>query len=172
MQDTDYLNKNSRIYLDELIDKEFKPYLKEAIKYSKPHKLKPFQSYVTLDLIQYVGESFPRKYISKLINEQEKYGYLYYLYHKNLIISLRIGLEGSNLILNNKDFDEIMLEIHKIAGLFFSSNDPRYNITRLELMYFYTLLVNPGLTWISLDYLIKGNRYHSYLIASPKRLIK
>ena len=170
MQDIDYLKKTRRIHLDDLIDKEFRPYLKQLEKFTKCHKLKPFRSYVTLNLIHYVGENFAKKYISKLLNEQEKYGYLYYLHHKNLKIPLDIRLNGSDLVLDNMDFNKIMYEINKIALYFFAPGDSRFNITRLELIYFYTLLINPYLNWITIDYLVKGNRFHSYLLASPKRL--
>lgn len=168
MQDIDYLKKSKRLPTDDLID-EFRMHLKDVQKYTKYHSIKPFQSYVTLNLIHYVGEFYAQKYIIKLLNEQEKYGYLYHLYYKNLKIPLDIRF-NSYLILDREDSDRIIYEINKIARNFYSTNDFRYHITRLELLYFYTLLINPYLTWITLDYLVKGNRLHSYLIGSLNRL--
>lgn len=165
MQDIDYLKKVKRLPTDDLIN-EFRIHLKDVQKYTKHHRFEPFQSYVTLNLIHYVGEFYAKKYIIKLINEQEKYGYLYHLYNKNLKISLDISFNNYKLILDPVDSDRIIYEINKIARCFYSTNDFRYLITRLELLYFYTLLINPTLTWITLDYLIKGNKLHSYLIDS------
>lgn len=168
MQDIDYLKNNKRIPTDNLID-EFRAQLKDVQKYTKFHNIKPFQSYITLSLIYYVGEIYAQKYIMKLLNDQEKYGYLYYLYYKNLKLPLDIKF-NSYLLLDREDSGRITYEINKIAKSFYSTSDFRYEITRLELLYFYTLLVNPFLTWITLDYLVKGNRLHSYLIGSPNRL--
>lgn len=170
MQDIDYLKKNKRIPTDNLID-EFRAQLKDVQKYTKFHSIKPFQSYVTLSLIYYVGETYAQKYIIKLLNEQEKYGYLYYLYYKNLKLPLDIKF-NSYFLLDREDSHRIIHEINKISRIFYSTNDFRYEITRLELLYFYTLLINPFLTWVALDYLVKGNRLHSFLIASPNRLKK
>lgn len=168
MQDIEYL-KHQRLPTDELID-EFRKNLKDIQKYTKFHNFTPFQSYVTLNLIHYVGEVYVKKYIMKLLNEKEKYGYLYYLYNKNLKVPLDIKFK-SNLIIDREDSDRIIYEIDKIARIFYLPNDFRYQITRLEILYFYALLINPSLNWISLDYLLKGNELHSYLIASPSRLL-
>lgn len=37
-----------------------------------------------------------------------------------------------------------------------------FDATCLYLLYFYALLVNPKLNWITMDYLASGNRYHQW----------
>lgn len=41
-------------------------------------------------------------------------------------------------------------------------NTNEMDATCLYLLYFYALLINPSLNWITVDYLSNGNRYHQF----------
>lgn len=158
-----------KLPVDILLEKSFRNHL-NVCKFVKFHKFLPFSSFVTLDLVR--DEEVRRAaqdYISKLMLEKEQYGYLYFLNSKRLLIPLNLQF-NADLAVDPENFDEIVAEIDTLARLFACPSNQIFEITRIELLYFMILLVNPKLTWIAVDHYVRGNRNHAYLIAAPNRL--
>lgn len=172
-QDTEYLRK---LYLpvDELINLKFRPLFPNIAPYTKPHKTNSLKtsslkSVVTLPFIKKVGRTIATDYIEHLKKDKEC-GFLYNLSSQKMIIPLNIDFDDWHVLIDPWNTKHIIDEIDAIAKQCRCDSPITNDITRLELLYFYTLLLNPDLTWIVVDYLARGNRFHSYLISHPKRL--
>lgn len=57
---------------------------------------------------------------------------------------------------------KVLSQVRKIAEKLSHIYTAEYDAICLSLLYFYALLVNPNLNWITMDYLANGNRYHQY----------
>lgn len=156
-----------RLPVDDLITKSYRI---DTSKYHKFHKFLPFTSRVTLNLVKEEA-SAARKYVLQLLQEKEQYGYLYFLNTKPLLVPLNLQF-NPELVVDPEQYDEIVAEIDRLAKMFACPPSTLFEITRIELLYFFTLLVNEKLTWIAVDHLIRGNKSHDYLLSSPERLIK
>lgn len=146
----------------------------DVSKFIKFHKFKPFTSYVTLALVTDPDAiKLSKKYIIELLRNQSKYGFLYFLNTKKLIIPLILTFNG-DLIIDPQNHYEISKVLNEIARDFAcpNENEAMYEITKIELLYFFTLLVNNNLTWVTVDHILKCNKFHTYLYAAPERLIK
>lgn len=58
--------------------------------------------------------------------------------------------------------EKVLSRVRSTAEKFASVNTIEFDATCLYLLYFYALLVNPDLNWITVDYLANGNRYHQH----------
>lgn len=56
----------------------------------------------------------------------------------------------------------VLSRVKKLAHKVAKENTNEFDATCLYLLYFYALLVNPSLNWITIDYLANGNRYHQF----------
>lgn len=157
MTDIDVVKK-IKLPVDELIQKKYR--MEDFTMWKKLHRVEPpFESVVTLDFVKYTGNII-KNYIEDLLSNTKQYGLLYYLNRQTLIIPLCFQY-NTELVFDFEDRDKITEEIEKIVQQF----DPSIqNITRLEIIYFLTMLVNPKLNWVAVDYLLRGNKYHSYVI--------
>lgn len=155
------------IPVDNLMQKKYRPELGHVSKYASFHKFLPFTSFVTLDLVKDPKVSAAaRDYIFKLLQDKEKYGYLYFLNSQNLLIPLNVQFNGE-LVFEMCRHNSIVEEIDKMAKQFTcSSNELFFEITRIELLYFFTMLMNPHLNWIVVDSMLRCNKNHDYLIAN------
>lgn len=145
----------------------------DVSKFIKFHKFKPFTSYVTLSLVTDVEAiKLAKKYIMELLRNQSKYGFLYFLNTKKLIMPLHIAFNG-DLIIDPQNHFEISKVLDEIARDFTcpNENEAMYEITKIELLYFFTLMVNNHLTWVTIDHILKCNKFHGYLYAAPERLV-
>lgn len=106
-----------------------------------------------------------KTHIHELINNMLQYGTLYQLAKTSKFNNLHIDYSTFPLIEQEKR-EEIMKQIKFIVSQYYSpSNLLFYNITYLEILYFFALLVNPSYNWITIDYLSQGNKSHQYLIS-------
>ena len=129
--------------------------------YKRNSAFKQFNN-VTLQLV--LDFKVPAKaHIDQLLNNKLEFGTLYHLEKVYKFNSLYIEYENFPLIEPNEN---IMKEIKDIAVKFFHENTTSYNITCLELLYFFALLVNPTYNWIIIDYLSNGNKTHQYIIST------
>lgn len=112
-------------------------------------------------------------YIDTLLKNPTEYGYLYVLWKKNMMIPLDIHFCGESAIEVNKH-DEVVLELNNLAKKWAVENSIMYEITRLEILYFFVLILNPQLNWITVDFLLGGTRRegHAHLLADPSRLLR
>lgn len=139
----------------------------------KLHTFEPLRSYVTLSLVE---DPHIRKtakiYILELIRNKSHYGFLYHLHSQKLLIPLNLYF-NSELILDPLHHYPIMEAIQNIARDVFCPHkeNKMYDITKIELLYFFTLLANYHLNWVTVDHILGCNRSHGYLVASPKRLM-
>lgn len=162
--DFDTLKKNY-LAIDRLIEKEYRDKL-NVCRYIKKHNFYPFTSLVTLELVRDAEvKRAAREYIYRLMSNKEKYGFLYFLNTQRLIVPLNLQFNGE-LVIDSLDYEAIISEIENIGKDIISQSFILREITRIELLYFYTMLVNPHLNWITLDYLVRGNRSHDYLISA------
>lgn len=134
-----------------------------------------FHSYITLSFIKNpeVRKSV-QSYISKLISFKKEYGYLYYLNTQKLIVPLKNNLTfNPEFVFDPANYTEITEEINSLANQFGcpTTNSTFYDITLIEILYYLTILVNPHLNWITVDFVLRGNRTHDYLISSKDRII-
>lgn len=131
-----------------------------------------FHSYITLPFIREPEiRSSINKYITTLLMREEC-GYLFYLNNQKLIIPLNLTF-NTELVLDPDHHAEIKNELETLAKLFGNPCSSKiYAIARLEILYYLTILMNPQLNWITVDYVLRGNRIHDYLISSKNRIIK
>lgn len=111
-------------------------------------------------------QQLAKRYITKLLEDQEQYGYLYFLSGQSLLVPLSVRLKGE--LFMDQD-DEILKELESIASGFAPRDTIAFDITMVELFYFYVRLVNPHLSWMAVEYMLQCVQGHAHLIASPDR---
>lgn len=130
----------------------------------------PVQFYVSLDLVTHPKiRDVVRKYISKLLEDKERYGYVYYLSGRNLLIPLTVKFQGIEVFTEVEDRDRILKTIDELATEFACRGSMMHEITTVEIYYFFVRLVNPKLTWLAVEYMINSLRQHVHLLMSPER---
>lgn len=131
--------------------------------YSKNSALTQFNN-ITLRLVLdfKVGA---KNHIDMLMNNSLQYGTFYYMTKQVLFNMLYIDCLSFPLIVQEEK-DCIMKEIQIIALKYFKKGTVFYDITCLELLYFFALLVNPTFNWITIDYISKCNKMHQYVISA------
>lgn len=131
--------------------------------YNKNSALKQFNN-ITLQLVLdfKIGA---KNHIDTLITNSLQYGTLYYLAKQQLFNMLYIDYSTFPLIVQ-EERDRIMQEIHTIALKYYKSSSIFYDITCLELLYFFALIVNPTYNWITMDYVSECNKMHQYVIST------
>ena len=157
------LLKKSLISNDELFAEADKEFFEEV--FHKPTVHHPFKNLVTVDLVNdSTARLLAMRYILKLLENKEKYGYLYFLADQaRLSVPLKINLLGAEIIVEN---DGVVSTIEKIAKMFMCSQHKQYHaITCVELLYFFVHLVNTHLNYIQIDYMIRCIKSHQHLIA-------
>lgn len=168
--------ENSYLRIDQLIY-EFRQSLfglnlhKHYQKYN--HNKIIFHSYITLPLVTNKNvREVVQKYISELIVNKKEYGYLYFLNTQKLMIPLHLNF-NAELVIDPINYKSIIEELHSLASLFSCpiKDNLYYEITLIEILYFLTILVNPTLNWITVDFVLRGNRTHDYLISFKDRII-
>lgn len=131
----------------------------------KIHKIEPFTSYVTHSLVTDPAiVKLAKNYIYELFKNKPKYGFLYHLQSKKLIVQLNLHFNGE-LVIDPQHYHAVIHEIQELALDVSCPPDPIYDITRIELLYFFTLFVNIHLNWITVDHLLGCNKSHGYLAA-------
>lgn len=130
----------------------------------------PVERLVTLDLVtnrKIVNAA--RKYISKLLGDTEKYGYVYYLNGQRMQIPLNVRFQGVEVFVDWIDKDEIVNAMHKLANEVSCKTTAMHEITMIEIYYFFIRLINPHLTWIAIESMINSVAGHAHLIMSTER---
>lgn len=71
-------------------------------------------------------------------------------------------------------YDLVMDKLDKLAMQWASKKTMVNEITRVELLYFFLLVLNPDMNWVIVDFLLQGSnrKGHAHLIAAPKRLLR
>lgn len=156
--------KELRLPVDDLVDQTYRKEDWGKI-YGRPHGFKPhFRLVITLPMVQDERvRKLARDYVSKLLQDREKFGYLYFLASKKLVVPLNLQFSGE-LVIDESQFAAVRKEIEDLARGFACPYSDTYAVTCLEILYFYTMLLNPHLNWITVDYLLRGNKSHDYLI--------
>ncbi|GFQ87856.1 uncharacterized protein TNCT_735661 [Trichonephila clavata] len=127
---------------------------------------KPFERRITLDIVQnkYVVEA-AKEYIEHLLKNKEEYGYIYHLMKQNLYIQFDVKFNGE-LAIECARYDQVVEAIDELAREWACKNSLMYEVTRLELLYFFILLMNPEINWTTVDFLLQGTKGHAHLIAA------
>lgn len=158
--DLDVLKKSNRS-----IDKLFQftiSHNKNLPKYYKRNSAFHQFNDITLQLVLDFG-ILAKSHIDELIHNTLQYGSLYELARMTKFNNINVDYATFPLIHQEKRV-EIMEEIKSIASKFYSLDTLFFNITCLEILYFFALLVNPTYNWITIDYLSHGNKNHQYII--------
>lgn len=131
--------------------------------YNKNSALKQFNN-ISLQLVLdfKIGA---KNHIDTLINNSLQYGTLYYIANQNLFNMLYIDYSTFPLIVQEEK-ECILKEIQTLALKFFKRGSIFYDITCLELLYFFALIVNPTFNWITIDYVSNCNKMHQYVIST------
>lgn len=134
----------------------------------KLHKIKPFTSYITHQLVTDPNVvKMARDYIVELLKNKPKYGLLYHINAQKLIIPPHFQFNGE-LVIDPQHYHPIVHIIQDIAQDFSCPDHSIYEITKIELLYFFTLFVNVHLNWMTVDHLLGCNKTHSYLVGVMK----
>lgn len=127
---------------------------------------------ITLELVQNPRVVQTAKmYIDRLLKNKLEYGYLYYLQEQPLFLKLDVQFNGE-VVIECARYDQVVEVIDNLAKEWACVNTRMYDITRLELLYFFTLLMNPIFNWIQIDFLVQGTKGYAHLIAAPNRLLR
>lgn len=127
--------------------------------YKQSSSFKQFNN-ITLQLVLDF-KLLAKAHIEQLLSNKLEYGTLYHLKDVYKFNSLYVEYENFPLI-----EPDVMNEIKNMAKQFFRENSTSYNITCLELLYFFALIVNPSYNWITIDYLSQGNKSHQYILST------
>lgn len=131
----------------------------------------PVKRLVTLDLVTNKKiANVARKYISKLLENKEEYGYLFFLSDQPMLIPLDVHFKGVEVFTDYANKDRIVAVMEELASEFGCKGTMLYEISLVECYYFFIRLVNPHLTWAAVDYMLNCVRLHVHLIMSPDRI--
>lgn len=150
---------------------EYINYLRNALKYEvilcKNKNNTPFQQTINLQLIRNdkVCQA-AHMYIKDLIEHDYILGTLYFLNKQCLLNPLKLEFNAYSVV-DFEFFSEIVTEIDTMAQTYFNPSDINFECTKIELLYFFILIINPHLNWITIDFLLQGNKLHPYIISSP-----
>lgn len=125
---------------------------------------------ITLALVQnqkVVAEA--RNHILKLLTEKEKYGYLYYLADQKLLMPLTVRFKPAQQFIHAEETSQIIAKMQAIASTFACKYMLVYEITLVELFYFFIKLKNPRYTWLAMESQINIVPLHGHLIMSLER---
>lgn len=161
--------------IDDLVTKKYRVELAHVQrKYARPHPhyaSAVFKNMITLKLIQDEKvRAASRDYVYRLLQDEERLGYLYHLSKQKMVVQLDVRFNGELVIEPGEHYDDVVKAIDDVAREFACSDTPMFQITRVELLYFYTMLMNPHLNWVTVDHLLRCQRNHDHLIAAPSRL--
>lgn len=130
----------------------------------------PIKRLVTLDLVTNPKiVNVAKKYISKLLEEKEKYGYLYFLSAQRMLIPLQVRFNWSKVFVDSSDHYEIVAAMVKLADEFACKMTLLHEITAMEIYYFFIRLANPHLSWLAVESMNNCVPSHAHLIISPDR---
>lgn len=160
--------KDSKINIDKVV--QYVIYQNPRVKQFEIRNgaLKQFNN-VTLDLVKnykYMAES----HIKHLLANKQEYGVLYRIAESKKFNSVYVEYSMFPLI-DPMEKRQIMKEVDDIAKDFFKPYSLMYNITCLEILYFFALLVNPDSNWITMDYISNGNKNHQYVVSSREHFL-
>lgn len=113
--------------------------------------------------------SAARRYISKLLQDKEKYGYVYFLSGKKMAVPLDFRFQGTEVFIDLAFRDDIVAAMDKLASEFSCRSTLMFEITMMECYYFYIRLLNPHLTWLATESILNNVKSHAHLIMSPDR---
>lgn len=125
---------------------------------------------ITLSLVQNKEVvKIAYKYITKLLEEKEQYGYLYFLNDQKMFIPLIIEDFKGDVFIDSKDKSKVKEELEKMAAHFVQKNSKMFQITIVELLNFFIRIINPTFTWLAVENMMQCVPWHTHLIVSPDR---
>lgn len=134
----------------------------------------PFARKITLELVKNpLAIKAAEEYIRQLLTHKSEYGYLYHLMNQNLYMKLDVRFNGE-MAIECARFEQVVVALNEMAKKWGCEYSVLYEITKVELLYFFLLLINPQLNWITVDFILQGTnrKGHGHLIAAPHRLLK
>lgn len=164
--------KQLRLPNDDLISNIRQKYKLEIEKV--PLCKRPFERRLTLDVLKDTNfVEAAKEYIENLMKNKKEYGYLYYLMNVPLRVPLDVRFNGEMAIECGR-YDMVVEKLEELARKWGCSDTLVNEITRVELLYFFILVLNPGINWITVDFMLQGTnrRGLAHLIAAPERLLR
>lgn len=115
---------------------------------------------VTPELVDaYASEG--KDHLKQIRDSLSVYGYLYFVADHSREWYTAPHFDYAHFPLM-KSRDCVLSRIRKMAEEQTRPNTNKFDATCLYLLYFFALMANPSLNWITIDYLANGNRYHQY----------
>ncbi|KAG8175212.1 hypothetical protein JTE90_022635 [Oedothorax gibbosus] len=92
-------------------------------------------------------------------------------------VKLRVPLDvrfNGEMAIECGRYDLIVEKLDEMARQWGKTESLVNEITRLELLYFFILVLNPDMNWITVDFMLQGTnrRGLAHLIAAPDRLLR
>lgn len=109
-----------------------------------------------------------KRYIWILLQEKERFGYLYFLNAQHMIIPLDVQFKGE-LFIDPNEKEIIIDALDEMASKFACRGTVMHQITKIELFYFFIRLVNLNMTWLEIEYRLQSMKWHAHLLISPDR---
>jgi hypothetical protein len=122
---------------------------------------------VTLALIKR-KTSEAKEYVTKLLEDKERYGYLYYLNGKKMRVPLEVQF-NAEFFVDCQEEDDVLKALEAIAARFAQRDTDMFEITKVELLYFFIRLINPRLSWMAVEHMLQCVKDQGHLIASKHR---
>lgn len=115
---------------------------------------------VTPELVDaYASEA--RDHLKRIRDGLSVYGYLYFVAEHSREWYTAPHFDYLHFPLM-KSRDCVLSRVQKMAQELTKPGTNSFDATCLYLLYFFALMANPTLNWITIDYLANGNRYHQY----------
>lgn len=131
----------------------------------------PFRKCITLELLK---NTLVRRaadvYMKDLIKHDSVLGIFYHANKQCLLVSLKLEFRAGDAIVDKDNTNDIFDEIDILAEMYSKPWDLNFEITKIELLYFFALLINPHLNWVTVDFLLGCNKSHAYFVVSPHRI--
>lgn len=132
--------------------------------------VEPIKYLVTLAMVTHedVVQS-ALNYIQSLLKAKEEMGFVYFLSEQPMLIPVQVFRQSMDMFIDCRHKYEIMGAIETLARKIEKTDTIAYEITLVELYYFFILLQNKHLTWLALESMVNSFRQHTHVIMSPHR---
>lgn len=130
----------------------------------------PIKNLITLEMVSHSAvEDAVRRHISRLLQEKEKYGYIYFLNDQPMLLPFNVHFGSVDVVVDCTQKWPIANAVTKLAAEYSEPDTTLFKITLMEIYYFLILIINPTLTWLALESILNSVRMHTHLIMSSHR---
>lgn len=147
--------------IDRLVQYQIREHARSLNSYKVPSTaLKDFHDVTPRLVADFRRQAYA--FVRHVRDNPEEYGMFYILAKDKCQWTNVVFFDYENVSLL-RDKTRILSQVRMIASQLAKPDTNEFDATCLYLLYFYILLVNPHCNWVTVDYLMHGNRYHQYL---------